>query len=122
MSDRPSTKQSIERQDEKRIVLDALNDPTCRSVLRSTLNQPKTASELAKTCDSPLSTIYRKINLLIEASLVESTYRVSSHGKHPRQYRCTVHQIPIEFLDGKTRPSTLPFLNRSSDGRDTWGS
>jgi len=67
-------------------VLEALSDPDCRAIVRS-IGQPRTAREVATTCDLPLSTAYRKLDALEETPLVEQTYRLRQQGKHPQQYQ-----------------------------------
>jgi len=67
-------------------VLDALSDPTCRAVLEASGSSPMTVRELADACDLPLSTTYRKVETLVEASLLRESVRICEHGKHPHQY------------------------------------
>lgn len=44
-------------------VLDALDDPDCREILRA-IDEPMTASEISDATDIPSSTVYRKLDLL----------------------------------------------------------
>ncbi len=53
----------------ERPVFESLDDADCRAVLRET-SQPRTAKQLADTCGIASSTLYRKLDLLIRASLV----------------------------------------------------
>jgi len=57
-----------EDQPELQDVLDALDDPDCRTIV-SVLEESMTASEIAEESDIPLSTTYRKIERLTEAAL-----------------------------------------------------
>ena len=66
-------------------VLDALDDPDCRRLIRA-LDTPSTARELSEACDMPLSTTYRKLELLSEASIVEERTRIREGGHHTTQY------------------------------------
>ena len=45
------------------VVLDALDDPECRTIIEQ-MEAPMTAKELSENCDVPLSTTYRKLDLL----------------------------------------------------------
>jgi Fe2+ or Zn2+ uptake regulation protein len=56
-----------------------------------------TAAELSAELDLPLSTVYRKLDRLLEASLLRETHRLSSSGRHPCQYRCTLDWVHIEM-------------------------
>ena len=60
-------------------VLDALDDPACRTIIKE-LDEPMTANELADETDIPLSTLYRKIDLLTDASLVVETTEIRDDG------------------------------------------
>lgn len=80
-------------------VLRALSDPKCRAMLRATAKGALTAGELSEELDLPLSTVYRKLERLVDASLIEETCRITSHGKHPSQYRCAVDRVSIGVYD-----------------------
>jgi len=66
-------------------VLGALTDEDCREILE-TLDSPKSAQEISETCDIPLSTTYRKVNMLSEASLVEEQIDIKRGSKHTKRY------------------------------------
>lgn len=67
-------------------VLDALDDRVCRTIIRH-LETPMTASEIADECDVPVSTTYRKLDLLSEASLLAEQTEVRADGHHTTRYR-----------------------------------
>lgn len=46
-----------------------------------------TASEIAEKCDIPVSTTYRKLDFLSEASLLEEQTEVRDDGHHTTRYR-----------------------------------
>lgn len=75
------------------IVLDALDDPDCRTLLKETA-QPMTAKELIEACDISESTVYRKLDLLNEATLVREFYEV-----HPKRGRITRYQRDLNSLN-----------------------
>jgi len=84
-------------------VLTVLADATCRAMLEAMADEALTAAELAETTGIPLSTVYRKLDQLIDTRLVVSTYRLGVDGKHPRQYRCNFDQILIQMAAGSER-------------------
>jgi response regulator of citrate/malate metabolism len=79
-------------------VFDALNDPDCRTIIRMA-DEPMTASELADACDRPISTMYRKVELLVEASLLESSLRLGTGGKHPQQYERPFNDFSVSISE-----------------------
>jgi DNA-binding transcriptional ArsR family regulator len=93
-------------------VLDALDDPDCREMLRR-LDDPMTASGLSEECEIPMSTTYRKLDLLSEASLVVESTEIRSDGHHATLYDAGVDAVTIAFEDDAitvtvNRPESRP--------------
>lgn len=82
-------------------VLDALDDPACRAMI-SHLDDPMTAKELATACDIPLSTMYRKLDLLTEASLVREQLEIRHDGQHTTRYALAFEAINVSLTDERT--------------------
>jgi len=80
-------------------LLGALEDADCRSILEATTEDALTANELSDRCDLPLSTAYRKLELLTEAGLLEEQLRLSRSGKHTSEYVRAVSEVDVS-LDG----------------------
>jgi DNA-binding transcriptional ArsR family regulator len=77
--------------------LDALGDADCRAILDATGKQALTASEVAEAHDFPLSTTYRKLDILTEAGLLEERTRIRQSGKHASEYTRLVDDIVISL-------------------------
>lgn len=80
-------------------VLDVLDKPACRTILAALGTTPRTAKELESECDVPLSTIYRCLDELADAALLEETVRMTGCGRHPSQYARRVSEVVVS-LDG----------------------
>lgn len=80
-------------------VLDALHDVDCRRILEAVSEEAMTALELADACDIPSSTMYRKVEKLREADLVEERIRISSSGKHATEYRKAFEDVTLTVPD-----------------------
>lgn len=78
-------------------VLDVLEDPACRVIVQRT-ETPMTAEEVSNTTDVPLSTTYRKLDRLSEASLLRTQTEISQDGHHRTRYRADIKEITI-WLD-----------------------
>lgn len=76
-------------------VLTALSDQDCQCILTATASEPKTASELVDTCGIPQSTLYRKLELLVDTDLLEERVRLHDGGKHPSEYVRSVEDVVI---------------------------
>ena len=94
-------------------VLNALDDSDCREIVQQ-LAEPKTARELSEVCDMALSTTYRKLELLSEASLVDERTKIRPGGHHTTQYALDFEAVRItldearEFNLDIRRPARAP--------------
>ena len=77
-------------------VFDALEDGDCRRIIEE-LDQPRTAKELSECCELPLSTTYRKLDILTDASLLSERTVIQSDGHHTTQYEIAFEHVSIEL-------------------------
>ncbi|QGN06975.1 ArsR family transcriptional regulator [Halorhabdus sp. CBA1104] len=77
----------------------ALEDSDCRAILRVVGTEPLTAQEIADACEIPISTVYRKVDTLTDAGLLEPRTRVRDDGKHPQQYTAGIEEIHVDLGD-----------------------
>ncbi|MDR5656145.1 helix-turn-helix domain-containing protein [Halodesulfurarchaeum sp. HSR-GB] len=75
-------------------VFAALEDSDCRRIIEH-LDDPRTAKELSENCDLPLSTTYRKLDILTEASLLSERTVIQSDGHHTTQYEVAFERVQI---------------------------
>ncbi|WP_236045040.1 winged helix-turn-helix domain-containing protein [Haloarcula nitratireducens] len=78
-------------------LLDALDDADCRAILDATREQALTVKEVSEAHDLPLSTTYRKLDLLTEAGLLEERTRIRQSGKHANEYARLVDDVVISL-------------------------
>lgn len=76
-------------------VLAALDDADCRAILDATSGEALSASELSEACDLPLSTTYRKIDMLADTGLLEERTRIRQSGKHANEYSRLVEEVLV---------------------------
>lgn len=94
-------------------VLDALDDPDCRAIVVA-LEEPMTAKEVAAAADVPLSTTYRKLDLLSEASLLDEGTEIRRDGQHATRYEVAFEEVVVALDDERdfdvsiTRPPAAP--------------
>jgi DNA-binding transcriptional ArsR family regulator len=84
-------------------VLDALSDADCRSILEATGDRPLTVAELERACGLPRSTLYRKVEALVDAGLLDERVRMREQGPHPRAYVRSVAAVEVSFSASETR-------------------
>jgi DNA-binding transcriptional ArsR family regulator len=94
-------------------VVGALDDDACRDIV-SALDEPMSAQEVADSAGVPLSTTYRKLDKLTEASLVEERTEVRPDGHHRSRYVVDFERIIVELDEDRRfaldveRPSATP--------------
>lgn len=98
---------------------EALADSDCREIIEA-LDSPMTADEVSDACDIPLSTTYRKVKILREATLLNEQVEVRTDGKHTNTYTvdfervCAViddeHGLDVEVSRPETRDERLESL------------
>ena len=82
-------------------VLDALDDPDCRTIIEH-LDEPMTASEVSEECDIPMSTTYRKLDLLTEASLLAEGTEIRPDGHHATRYRTDFNEVIVALAEDRS--------------------
>lgn len=108
----------------------ALADEDCRQLLRSVDSEAKTVSTLSNECGIPLSTTYRKVNCLEEASLVEAKNRIGRNSKPETVYEQSFDGAVITTGDdggfdiafGDDDPEDLPVVPFGNHSRAAIGS
>lgn len=83
------------------VVLDALDDEGCRRIIEA-LAKPMTAKQLSEECDIPLSTTYRKLELLTDAALLEERAVLQPDGHHTTQYGLVFEEVVIQLEADRT--------------------
>ncbi|MFA1611127.1 helix-turn-helix domain-containing protein [Halobellus rubicundus] len=112
---------SAEESADLRSVLDALDDEDARAIIRA-LDEPHTASELSENCDIPLSTTYRKLDLLTEAELLEEGTEIRSDGHHTTTYAVAFEEVRIALTESRHLDVDVVRLEQSPEDRlaDIW--
>jgi len=85
----------------KQKILSAMADPYSRKIIAATMHDAVGALTLAKECGIPVTTVYRRIEELVEAGLVASV-RASrtKDGKWYDLYLSTIRRIDISSENG----------------------
>jgi len=89
----------VENEQRKRSILHVIGDEDCRCILDASGEEPLSANEISDACDLPLSTAYRKLEILTGADLLSERPRIRKSGKHPSEYVRQIERIGITFQD-----------------------
>jgi DNA-binding IclR family transcriptional regulator len=113
---------ALEESPDLQAVLDALDDPDCRDIIR-TLEEPKTAAQVSDDCDIPTSTTYRKLDLLSEASLLAEGTELRSDGHHATRYQVAFERVVFELDETRYLEASIVRPAQTADERlaSMWG-
>lgn len=102
-------------------VLAALHDDDCRTIVRN-IEEPMTASEISDACDIPLSTTYRKLEAMVEATLLEELTEIRPDGHHTTRYRLDFEEVTVAVDDDRRLEVAVSRPARTADERlaDMW--
>jgi DNA-binding transcriptional ArsR family regulator len=95
-------------------VLDALDDPDCRSIVRE-LAEPMTANQVSEETDVPLSTAYRKLDLLTEASILTERTQIREGGHHTTTYVLDFEAVRIALTEDRDFDVSITRPARTAD-------
>jgi DNA-binding IclR family transcriptional regulator len=95
-------------------VLDALDDPSCRAIVEA-MDGAMTANEVSDATDIPLSTTYRKLDLLTEASILEERTEIRSDGHHTTKYVLAFDAVEIGLTEDREFEVAISRPARSAD-------
>lgn len=81
-----------------------LEDPTVRTILTQTSQEPMSATTLSDHCDVSKPTVYRRLDDLRECGLlVEQTQLDPDGGHHRTVYSTNLERVTVELQDGSLR-------------------
>lgn len=87
-------------------LLELLDDDYARGILEATTEQAVPARELAERLDASRATVYRRLERLEEAGLVEPTMTYDADGYHRKEFRATLRSVTVT-LDGGAVDTTV---------------
>lgn len=85
----------------KQRILSAMSDEYSRKILTATIEDPMSALELSKKYEIPITTVYRRIEELVEAGLLAAVKSGrTTDGKWYDLYRSLLKRIDVSFEKG----------------------
>ncbi len=83
-------------------ILNILSDKYCRQILDVTRSESKCASVLASETKIPISTVYRRLQSLIDAKLLDVSGMIHDDGKKLFLYKSNVKEIHAKMNGSDT--------------------
>jgi len=90
----------IEEPERKESFLEILSDKYCRFILEAIMNTPKSAIEISREKEIPLSTVYRRIQQLHDAKMIRTSGIITEEGKRIFLYKRKIKAVNTSFHDG----------------------
>ena len=90
-------------------LLDLLGDEYACRLLVALDGEPLSAADLVERCEMSRPTVYRRLDRLTDAGLVDATCSPSASGHHHQEYRLAVETVAFSLsadgIDGDLRDS-----------------
>lgn len=81
-------------------VIDLLGDDYVCDILRALEAGPKPARAIAEQCGMSRPTVYRRLNRLTDAGLVESRMSLVEDGHHRQQFHLVFDELEVQIREG----------------------
>jgi DNA-binding transcriptional ArsR family regulator len=92
----------------KQHILTALSDEYSRRILTATIHEPLSALQLNQNHGIPITTVYRRIEALVEAGLLAAVKSGrTTDGKWYDLYRSLLRRIDVSFDRGDVRVEVI---------------
>ena len=98
----------VQEEATKSALLNVLADRYSRAILESTLEMPKSTIDLSYECGIPISTTYRRVQLLHEHKLLGISGSISQDGKKYFLYKSKIKSIVTCFSNGTLDVEIVP--------------
>lgn len=82
-------------------VFELLGDRYVRTILRAASRDDMSAKELSEACDSAKSTVYRRIDDLVEIGLLVEKTELEADGSHHSVYETRLDEMTVRIANGK---------------------
>ena len=94
----------------KQIYLQIISDQFCMGIVSSIIDGPKTAVEISKVTNIPISTVYRRLQFLQEHKMLKTSGGLNKDGKY-FVYLSKLKTISTFFDGSNIMISVTPNLN-----------
>ena len=97
-----------------------LGDDYVRDILRATSTEPKCVREMSQELDVARSTVYRRVDSLVDFGLLRERTKAAKDGNHYAVYEAVVERLTIEIDDGELECELHPSDDPSTRFTKLW--
>ena len=98
----------VQESSAKDAYLEILADKYSRGILEATMEMPKSAIDLSNECGIPISTAYRRVQLLHKHRLLGISGSINQDGKKYFLYKSKIKSIMTCFRNGSLEVEIVP--------------
>ena len=93
----------VEEIEENNSKLEVISDKYCRAILNTTMYNPKAVTDIARDTKIPFSTMYRRIQMLLDQKLLSISGMISEDGKRTSLYKSKIKGMSCVFDKGQVK-------------------
>jgi len=106
----------VEDEKRKQVILEMLADQYCKEILQTIMDKPKSVMDITAETKIPVSTVYRRIQLLHDNKIVSISGTISDDGKKYFLYRSKIRSVSITSDCYSTKIEIVPNIADSEEG------
>jgi len=105
----------VEDEERKQVILQVLADKYSRRILQTIMGKPKSVMDITAETRIPVSTVYRRIQLLHDNKIVSISGTISDDGKKYFLYRSKIRSVLISYDYYFTKIEIVPNITDSKE-------
>jgi len=106
----------VDLDERKEGILEILADKYCRTILAATMDKPKCAIEISSETKIPISTVYRRLQFLLDNKILQISGTISDDGKKYFLYKSKIQAIASVFDGSDIDIEIVPNISKDVMG------
>jgi len=106
----------VEDEERKQVILEILADQYSKQILQIIMDKPKSVMDITTETRIPVSTVYRRIQLLHDNKIVSISGTISDDGKKYFLYKSKIRSISINYDSYFTKIEIVPNIADTKEG------
>ncbi len=102
---------------QKSKILEIASDQYCRKILSILKKDPKSAVQISEETKIPISTVYRRLQILHAVKLLRNSGEINQNGKKSFLYKSKIKSISTFFNGDHIEIEIIPNRIEKSQGR-----
>ncbi len=108
---------TIYNEQQKNKILEMVSDKYCRKILSITMKEHKSVNKISEETKIPISTIYRRVQMLHDEKLMRISGMIDENGKKTFLYKSKIKSISTFFNGDFIEIEIIPNIIEKSQDR-----